>query len=194
MKKILFALLLTTPGWAICQQKFITEGKIEFERRINVHRQVDDEDMRSDWFKEFVKNQPAFHTTTFTLQFSNDKTIYKPVGESAKIAIWWILGPAKENSIYTDLGQGTRQSLKSVFEQNFLISDSVSNINWKMSDEVRTIAGMECRKAVAKICDSVYVVAFYTDEITVSGGPESFYGLPGMILGLAIPRLVRISQ
>jgi GLPGLI family protein len=35
--------------------------------------------------------------------------------------------------------------------------------------------------------DSIYVVAFYTDEIHVSGGPESFHGLPGMILGVAVP-------
>ncbi len=53
----------------------------------------------------------------------------------------------------------------------------------------RTIAGFECSKAVTIICDSVYVVAFYTDEMPVSGGPESFGGLPGMILGIAIPRL-----
>ncbi|RZL63627.1 MAG: GLPGLI family protein, partial [Pedobacter sp.] len=33
----------------------------------------------------------------------------------------------------------------------------------------------------------VYVVAFYTDEIPVSGGPETFSGLPGMILGVALP-------
>jgi GLPGLI family protein len=37
--------------------------------------------------------------------------------------------------------------------------------------------------------DSVFVVAFYTDEITVPGGPESFTGLPGMILGLVINRI-----
>jgi GLPGLI family protein len=37
--------------------------------------------------------------------------------------------------------------------------------------------------------DSVYVFAFYTDEILTSGGPEGFSGLPGMILGIAIPRL-----
>jgi GLPGLI family protein len=35
--------------------------------------------------------------------------------------------------------------------------------------------------------DSIYVVAFYTDQIPVSGGPESFTGLPGMILGVALP-------
>jgi GLPGLI family protein len=37
--------------------------------------------------------------------------------------------------------------------------------------------------------DSVYVFAFYTDEIMISGGPCSISGLPGMILGLTIPRL-----
>jgi len=31
------------------------------------------------------------------------------------------------------------------------------------------------------------VVAFYTDKIPVSGGPESFNGLPGMILEVAVP-------
>jgi GLPGLI family protein len=42
---------------------------------------------------------------------------------------------------------------------------------------------------VGKVMDSIVVIAFYTDEILTSGGPESFNGLPGMILGLAIPRL-----
>ena len=62
-------------------------------------------------------------------------------------------------------------------------------IEWKISDEIRTIANYKCRKAVGKIFDSVYVVAFYTEDIMVSGGPEMFSGLPGMILQLAIPRM-----
>ena len=44
-------------------------------------------------------------------------------------------------------------------------------------------------KHVAHIFDSVYVFAFYTDEILISGGPCSINGLPGMILGVTIPRL-----
>jgi GLPGLI family protein len=58
-----------------------------------------------------------------------------------------------------------------------------------MSEELRMIAGYQCHKAVTRICDSVYIVAFYTDEIPVSGGPEQFGGLPGMILQLVVPRL-----
>ena len=36
------------------------------------------------------------------------------------------------------------------------------------------------------MCDTVYVVAFYTEDIPVSGGPEMFGGLPGMILELTV--------
>jgi GLPGLI family protein len=56
-----------------------------------------------------------------------------------------------------------------------------------LTDETRTIAGFSCRRANALIMDSIYVVAFYTDEILTTGGPESFSGLPGMILGIALP-------
>ena len=62
-------------------------------------------------------------------------------------------------------------------------------MDWRITGERRTIAGFECHKAVGRIMDSVYVVAFYTDQIVTNGGPESFNGLPGMILGLAIPRI-----
>jgi GLPGLI family protein len=189
MRKLINLIALIFPLITIGQHKFIYEGRIEFERKINLHRQVDAEEENSEWYKEMVKMIPAFHTTTFSLQFEHEKTIYKVVGEAEKVSMWWILGPAKDNSVYTDLEHNTRQSKKTVYDQSFLISDSLDNIDWRMSDEMRTIAGMECRKAVGKICDSVYVVAFYTDEIPVSGGPESFHGLPGMILGLAIPRL-----
>jgi GLPGLI family protein len=71
----------------------------------------------------------------------------------------------------------------------YVVSDSVRKIEWRITPEIRKIAGFDCRKAVAKIMDSIIVIAFYTDEIIPSGGPETFTGLPGMILGLAIPRL-----
>lgn len=68
-----------------------------------------------------------------------------------------------------------------------MVKDSVRKITWKITDETREIAGYTCRRANALVMDSIYVVAFYAIQIPVSGGPESFTGLPGMILGLAIP-------
>jgi GLPGLI family protein len=76
-----------------------------------------------------------------------------------------------------------------VFESKYLVKDSLTKYQWKITGEVRQIAGFDCKKAITKIADSVVVVAFYTDEILVKGGPESFNGLPGMIMGIAVPRL-----
>lgn len=190
MKRILLIILVFAVFVpASAQVRFVSAGKIEFERKINVHRQFDASEDDS-WFKEFISKLPKFNTTYFDLYFSEGKTIYKPGRESEdNKQRFWGLGPSKDNIVYTELEKRSVKSLKTVFEQTFLVQDSAQKLEWRMTDEIRTIAGFDCRKAVAIICDSVYVVAFFTEEITVSGGPESFYGLPGMILGLAVPRL-----
>src|SRR5688500_12403147 len=69
------------------------------------------------------------------------------------------------------------------------MEDSVSKIKWKLTADTRMIACYECRKAIGILADSIAVFAFYTDEIMISGGPEGIHGLPGMILGVGIPRL-----
>lgn len=190
MMKAYFILLLLSISviFSTAQEKFVFEGKIEYERKINTHRQVDPAET-AEWYREFVKKSPPFHTSLFSLQFKGNETIYRPVGDQAPIEFAWLLGPAKQNVVHNDLQKSIRKSYKEVFEKKFLITDTVPQFKWRISDEKRTIAGMECRKAVTVLFDSVYIVAFYTDEIAVSGGPESFSGLPGMILGLAIPRL-----
>jgi GLPGLI family protein len=190
MKNLLYYILfISLPFQLSAQAKFINEGKIEYERKINVYRQMEDESQDMSWFKDLMSRMPNFHSTIFSLDFKNERTIYKPVGEMVQIEMPWLIGPAKENVIYTDLDKKDRRSYKAVFEEKFAVTDSLKQSQWKITDEIRTIAGFECRKAVSVICDSVYVVAFYAEEIPVSGGPESFNGLPGMILGLVIPRL-----
>jgi len=82
---------------------------------------------------------------------------------------------------------GQSVSQKSVYEDTYLISDCIRSIQWRITNETREIAGYLCRRAKALVLDSIYVVAFYTDQKPVSDGPESFTGLPGMILGLALP-------
>lgn len=63
----------------------------------------------------------------------------------------------------------------------------MKRITWRMTDEYREIAGYNCRRANGLTPDSIYVVAYYANELPVSGGPESINGLPGMILGLVVP-------
>jgi GLPGLI family protein len=164
---------------------FVTSGKIEFERKVNLYAQIDDDD--DDAWKELVKKTtPKFKSTYFDLDFTNDKTLYKPGRENPDNNKIW-QQPAEDNIIFTELSKSHVTAEKNIFDQRFLIQDSVRKIKWKITDETRNIAGFDCRRANALIMDSIYVVAFYTDEIVSPGGPESFSGLPGMILGVSIP-------
>jgi GLPGLI family protein len=194
--KILFAFIITvaciTTGFS--QQMFITQGKIEFEKRVNLYKMLeaawgDGDDSRS-WLEEYKKTIPNHKNFYFDLYFNGDKTLYKPGREEVSTGHMpdWLL-VANENTVFSDLKKEQSVSQKSIFDSKYLIQDSLRKVNWKITSDTRNIAGFECRKAVGIIMDSVYVIAFYTDEIVTHGGPESFNNLPGMILGIAIPRL-----
>lgn len=170
------------------QQVFIKQGKIEYERKTNSHRLYFTGEEGS-WVEQFKKLVPQFKVSYFDLLFTENKSVYKPGRETEAEKTGFFESPAAENTVYKDLKQQTSISQKQIFESQFLIIDSIRSLQWKILPEIRTIAGFDCHKAVSKICDSVVVVAFYTDEIIASTGPESFSGLPGVILELAIPRL-----
>ena len=175
------------------QQLFIEKGKIEFERTTNVHKRLEDEmeDENSSYLDMMKKQLPQLKTNYFNLYFDRDKTLYEPGREveAAKKVPEWMSGPAEDNIVYSDLATKSFSSQKSVFENVYNIQDSLRNAEWKITSDTRTIAGFQCRKATTLIMDSVFVFAFYTDQIITRGGPESFTGLPGMILGIAIPRM-----
>lgn len=167
-------------------QQFITHGKIEFERKTNQHAFLEE----SSSFTEVIKNgYPKFHTAYFDLYFKNGLTLYK-AGREPEIRQQKLFQTfPSENTIQTNLENDSMITQKDIMNDLYILNQSTRKIDWKIGSEIRKIAGFDCRKAVGRIMDSVVVIAFYTDEIIPSGGPESFNGLPGMILGLAIPRM-----
>ena len=177
--------------------RFAADGVIEFEKSINVYailqKRVNDDN--SSFFtpliEQYKKKQPQFKLVKSNLYFSKNKTLYKPVENEEADADDTFFGSdptiKQINTTYMDVDAHQQVTQKKVFEETFLVKDSTRSINWKITSETREIAGYNCRRANALIMDSIYVVAFYTDQIPVSGGPESFSGLPGMILGVALP-------
>ncbi|MCX2479739.1 GLPGLI family protein [Pedobacter sp. MC2016-15] len=175
--------------------RFMRQGVIEFERSINMYAVLDrivkndGSISRREQFESYKKNQPQFRTLLSSLSFSNGKTLFKPIyNEQPRLMMYEDYPEFTQiNTVYTDLVNHQRVTQKKVYDQLFLLKDSTRTIKWKLTGETREIAGYECQRANAIIMDSVYVVAFYTEKIPVSGGPESFCGLPGMILGVALP-------
>jgi GLPGLI family protein len=183
---LVFFLLAAARQGAAQNTIFLSTGKIEFERKINVFAQIGNDD--DQWTELRKKMSNHFKTSYFDLVFTRDKSLYRPGRESNdKENFFFFQAPAQDNTVWSDLAHEKAVSAKNVFEQTFLVQDSLRNIRWKITDETRKIAGFNCRRANAIIMDSIYVVAFYTDEILATGGPESFTGLPGMILGVSLP-------
>ena len=190
--------------------KFVTDGVIEYEKSINMfnimQKQVTkaNEASMKTMIDNYKKTQPQFKVLKSNLSFSKDKTLFEPVAPATNTSYGpqaiTVMGGVvmlssganspeveQNNIIYTDVTANTSVSQKTVYEQTFLVKDVARPIKWKITDEIREIAGYTCRRANGLMMDSIYVVAFYTDDIPVSGGPESFSGLPGMILGAVLP-------
>jgi GLPGLI family protein len=188
--KILIILLsFCLPMWADAQ--VVLAGKIEYQRKMNIHRQFDDMGGENNSYMEaFMAKLPKFDTRVFTLHFNAKQSKYAPVKQEETPMMSMMGGlPGTETQVWNDYNSQKTIASKKVYEQTFLIDDSIRKCTWKILEEVRTIAGFSCRKAITTINDSVVVVAFYTDKIPVSGGPEMFAGLPGMIMEIAVPRL-----
>lgn len=102
LRNLLICFLVSLPLFTLAQTQFLVKGKIEFERKINVHKQLDPEE-DNEWYKEFIAKQPKFYTSYFDLNFNGNKTVYKPGKETDPFRNWWLIGPSKENVVIADL-------------------------------------------------------------------------------------------
>ena len=193
MGLLLFVFWIVESKSAIAQTvKPIESGSIEFERKQNMYKILNVLYGNSDiaYYKNYVDDykskNPQFVTSQFSLTFNTQKTFYQPL-PTQTLATGLVSTCAYNNTVISDLVSHISQSQKNVLATDFVISDSLPKIKWRITNETREIAGFTCRRANALILDSVYAVAFYTDEIVPKAGPESFTGLPGMILGVALP-------
>lgn len=186
MKNIFLAGLIFM-SCAASSQQFISTGSIEFEVRTNNYKVFGD----GIWADMAREKFPQFSNTYYTYTFNGDKALYKFDRYDEKTKVQMFLNSnIEDNTWYSDYTAGIFVDQKFVFDNTYLLTGALMNINWKLSpNETREIAGFNCRKATGIIFDSVYVFAFYTEEITTSGGPMGIHGLPGMILGITIPRM-----
>ncbi len=185
MKKYCIILFFVLPSLVQAQQ-FIDKAMVEYEVKTNIQKTLGN----NSWAEKLKETLPQFKTAYYSLTFAENKNVYKFVRWYEKMKLPEFFKNEDEEKVwYFDFNKRSYIIKKSIFGSQFLVEDSVLPIKWKLVNENRNIAGFNCRKAVGIIFDSVYVFAFYTDEINLTGGPCSINGLPGLILGMTIPRL-----
>ncbi|NTS43856.1 GLPGLI family protein [Flavisolibacter sp. BT320] len=187
MKKIILGLLVMVSVQSFAQTRFHPEVKIEFEKTV-YSKQLYME-LYQEWYDQFKAMIPDQVVSYYEFIGTTEKSLFRETKEAQLNPRSWYQPLADKNVVYNDYTTGKTITQKPVFEETFLVEDSLVPIRWKLTADTRNIAGFDCRKAIGFINDTLTVFAFYTDEILVTGGPESVQGLPGMILGMGIPRL-----
>ncbi len=188
------------------------EGKISYERKINMHRNLPDPQMKS--------MVPEFRTDKFELIFNESVSLFRSVVDDEAPDPFANAGGGGGGGMrmnfrmptantYTDMAKQMQYEERAFFEKEFLIIDSLKQYKWKLSEETKTIAKQLCKKATTMITSpqmrmrvsmggggnntdttantprapkETELVVWYAENIPVSFGPDNYSGLPGVIM------------
>lgn len=179
---------------------FPTSGTITYERKFHVQnyvkRNYTSKATLNTWDKlmvdNFTKNGPTEMITKHTLKFYDQESVFETVKEEypSNYRNASQFNPyMSDTKTYVNYNKGTFNKLLVFGDDELLMTDTIPYVKWKYTDEYRNIAGYDCRRANGVIQDSIYVVAFFTNQLAIPAGPELIQGLPGAILGISIPSL-----
>lgn len=198
---LLGVLMLFFVGAGFTQHTYFPiSGTINYESRFHLQnymkRNYLNKPVMEVWDKflveNVVKNGPQEIVTRYTLKFNGEETLFETVKEeyptNYKNGMNY-LPTFLESKTFIDHKAGTYLRLLPFGDDELLMKDAVPYVKWKYTDEYRSIAGYDCRRANGIIQDSIYVVAFFTNQIAIPAGPELIQGLPGVIMGVSIPYL-----
>jgi len=207
MKRLLIAsaMLIAIPSLAQ-----VKEGKILYERTMQMQIRINDDN------PAFQNMIPKERKDKFELFFTEGKSLWQPVeddGQSDETAFGDGNGmrmvfrmPGSNDVVFHNVTDSKKVEQRELADKNYIITDSIRKLNWKVAGETKTILGHNCMKATSqrmqesfrmtmdngeakreKVMDTLNIVAWFTNEIPGSFGPEMYQGqLPGTILEIDI--------
>lgn len=205
MKFFLLSLILLYSLAANAQMK---EGRVVYERNFQLPQRM--LNMNPDLAKQIPKSR----TDQFELLFANNQSLWQYLpgissdGDPNSFAgggmVLRFAGGGNEVSYY-DFTKGIRVDEREVADKNFVVTDSIKKLNWKLSDETKTVLTYTVHKATAQnietrmrmimenrkmkrepVEDTTTVIAWYTTDIPVAAGPDFQGQLPGLILEMDV--------
>jgi GLPGLI family protein len=152
MKKITIAFLIGLFAMVNANAQ-MKEGKIVYERKINMWKMITDPEMRT--------RIPEFRTSEFELLFNGQASLFRSVPEDEAPDPFANSGGGgggprftfrmPETTTYTDITTQMQYESRPMFEKTFLIIDSLKPLKWKISEETKTIAKHVCKKATTTV-------------------------------------------
>ena len=188
----------------------VNEGKILYERTVQLQIRINDDN------PAFQNMIPKERKDRFELLFADGKSLWQPVednGQNEEMNFndgggvhMVIRVPGSDDITYHNITESKKVEQRELGGKNYIIADSIKKMNWKIAGENKNILGHNCMKAIAqrtqenmrmnmdngnvtreKVIDTLNIVAWFTNDIPGSYGPEMYQGqLPGTILELEV--------
>jgi GLPGLI family protein len=157
MKKA-FLLISAAMGISALQAQ-IKEGTIVYERKINTHRNMPNEQMRA--------MVPEFRISKHLLIFSDSISVYRMIPENEApdpfaggagagggggIRMSFTMGGSNDaGDLYKNFTQSKSILSSELAGKSYLVVDSITQQPWKLTNETKQILGYTCLKATRKI-------------------------------------------
>jgi GLPGLI family protein len=205
MKKIIFTFcmglaLMTANG----QQK---QGRVEYKRTTQMQMHI----------KGMGENEeqllPRSHEDKLEILFDNNQSLRRAVidegpedftQDEGGMQIHMVVADANDVT-YINFATSQVVAQREFAAKNYIITDSIHKLSWKLTGETSTILGYPCQQAVAQsigkrttttmengqmkrqeVADTSNIMVWFTLSIPVPAGPEYEGQLPGLILGIDI--------
>lgn len=168
MKKIFITLTSILLTWGLYAQRVITEGTVIYSLSVN-----------GSAVQEAAN---VFNGATLTVYFKGNQAL-----QELKSSV------LNQSTVY-DANSASAVILKQAGDQKFIINLDSNNwqhynrryegITFKYTEETKTIAGIPCKKAIAKLSDGTELVVYYALTLSafVKGYEYQFKTLPGLAL------------
>jgi GLPGLI family protein len=182
MKKlILVAGILVALSTVFCFAQS-SEGVINYEMKVNMHRNIPKE---NEGMKQMI---PEFRTSQQQLFFTAEESLYKPLeedddeefndGNGAQIRM-----RMPQSEVYVKPSDEKIIEMREFLDKKYLINDTLKAKGWKLGTGAKTILGYECKDAMRYDEERKQtVVAWFTNKLRPSLGPDRFCALPGAVL------------
>jgi GLPGLI family protein len=206
MKKIVFTISMGLLALAAgAQQK---QGRVVYERTVQMQ-------MRLQGMGDAAEHiMPRQRKDKLEVLFGNDRSLRRTLDDETPddnmseggggMQVRVMVAGANDVS-YIDFSNGQVTEQREFAGKNYIITDSIHKLHWKLTGETATILNYPCQKALAQrigkrssmtmsngqmkkeeLADTSNITAWFTLSIPVPAGPEYQGQLPGLILGIDI--------
>ena len=114
-------------------------------------------------------------------------------------------GMGEDNITWVNFTEGRKVEQTEFVTKQYLVTDSIHKLSWKLTGETRNILGYTCQQAIAarpgkrsmismengvmsrkEVPDTSNIIAWFTPAIPVPAGPDLEGQLPGLILQIDV--------